>query len=108
MSLTWNGEAHKKKLMKAARRGIDKTMKEAVASAKGDHPGWESRSGKAEKSIAIVERAKVTGKAEVSGAWGSRGVFYMRFLEHLKGSALRNAGDATYSNLKRHIRDGLK
>ena len=82
MSLEWHGDAHKKRLIKAAKKGIDKTLKEAATHARANHPGWESRSGKAEQSIKVLQAAEVDSKKVVSGLWGSTGVYYMRFLEH--------------------------
>ena len=108
MSLEWNGDAHKKRLINAAKKGINTTMKEAVQQAKGNHPGWKSQSGDAEKSIKVVKSASVDSKNEVSGLWGSTGVFYMRFLEHAKGSALRQAGDDVYKRLTGNIKEALK
>ena len=108
MSLEWNAPALKKKLEKAAIKGVNRTLKEAVQQAKGNHPGWSNRSGKAEQSIKVLQAAEVDSKNEVSGLWGSTGVFYMRFLEHMRGSALRQAGDDVYKRLGKNIRAELK
>lgn len=108
MSLEWHGDAHKKRLIKAAKKGIDKTLKEAATHARANHPGWESRSGKAEQSIKVLQAAEVDSKKVVSGLWGSTGIYYMRFLEHEHGSALRTAGDDVYKGLKRNIKEALK
>ena len=108
MSLEWHGDAHKKRLIKAAKKGIDKTLKEAATHARANHPGWESRSGKAEQSIKVLQAAEVDSKKTVSGLWGSTGVYYMRFLEHEHGSALRTAGDDVYKRLKKNIKEALK
>ena len=107
VTLEWKAPALKKKLEKAAVKGVNRTLKEAVQQAKGHHPGWKSQSGDAEKSIKVLKSAEVDGN-EVSGLWGSEGVFYMRFLEHMRGSALRQAGDDVYKRLGKNIREALK
>ena len=107
MTLEWNGAAHKKKLTKAAIKGVNRTLKEAVQQAKENHPGWSNRSGKAEQSIKVVKSAEVDSKNEVSGLWGSTEIFYMRWLEHTKGSALRQAGDDIYKRLGKNIKAHL-
>lgn len=108
MSLKWAGEDHKKRLVKAAKKGINRTLKEAATHAKANHPGWSNRSGKAEQSIKVLKSAGVDSKKIVSGLWGSTGVYYMRFLEHEHGSALRTAGDDVYKRLKKNIKEALK
>ena len=97
--LEWKGAEHKKRLIKASIKGVNRTMEQAAKHARANHPGWKSQSGDAEKSIKVVKSAEVDSKNEVSGLWGSTGVFYMRFLEHSKGSALRQAGDDVYKRL---------
>ena len=106
--LTIIGTEGKAKLEKAAIKGVNKTLAEAVNHAKANHPGWESRSGEAEQSIKVLRAAEVGSKNEISGLWGSSGVYYMRFLEHLHGSALRQAGDDVYRRLRRNIKEALK
>ena len=106
--LEWKGAEHKKRLIKASIKGVNRTMEQAAKHARANHPGWKSQSGDAEKSIKVVKSAEVDSKNEVSGLWGSTGVFYMRFLEHSKGSALRQAGDDVYKRLGRNIKESLK
>lgn len=102
MSFTWNGKKVAAEVQRAAEKGINKTMAEAVITAKLNHPGWSNRTSKAEGSIQIIEPAKPIGN-EVGGKWGSKGVNYMIFLELKHGGALREAAGVTYPNLARNI-----
>lgn len=108
MALKWYGDKVKRKVRKAAKDAIDETMGKAVRHAKRhrNHPGWKNRTGTAEGSIRIIEFAHREGSRTV-GLWGSIGVNYMIWLELKHGSALRSAGDATYSNLADRIRAAM-
>ena len=107
MSLEWHGDAHKKRLIRPRKRVSTKPSKRP-RPCEGESSGWESRSGKAEQSIKVLQAAEVDSKKVVSGLWGSTGIYYMRFLEHEHGSALRTAGDDVYKGLKRNIKEALK
>lgn len=87
--------------------GIDKTMSQAAIYAKNNHRGWSNRTGKAEGSITVIERAKAIGQ-RIVGYWGSVNVVYMLWLEIKHGSALRTSASVNYKNLARNIRDSLK
>ena len=106
MAFRWFGDNVKRKARRAAKDAINKTMSEAVLHAKRNHPGWKNRTGTAEGSIRIIEFAHREGSRTV-GLWGSIGVDYMIWLELKHGSALRSAGDATYSNLTDRIRAAM-
>jgi hypothetical protein len=104
--LTWTGDALIKKMADAAKRGVDKTMSEAVIQAKQNHPGWNNRTGAAEGSIQVQQFAEVEGD-HVKGVWGSVGIDYMIWLELNHGAALRSAADAIYPRLQQNIADAL-
>ena len=106
MAFKWFGDKVKRKVRRAAKDAINETMAEAVLHAKRNHPGWKNRTGTAEGSIRIIEFAHREGSRTV-GLWGSIGVNYMIWLELKHGSALRSAGDATYSNFKDRIRAAM-
>jgi hypothetical protein len=100
--MDWKGRAVAAKVKRAAVLGINETMAEAVIYAKFNHPGWKNRTATAEGSIRIQAFAAVQG-AHIVGRWGSTGVEYMRGLEFLHGSALRNSADVNYRSLQGHI-----
>ena len=106
MSVSWNGDALKKKYIDAAKRGLDKTMAECVVQFKGNHPGWNNITGTAEGSVGIVQFAREQGPMVV-GIWGSKDVDYMIWLEIKHWSALRSAADRIYPNLTQNIKDAL-
>ncbi len=108
MAFRWFGDKVKRKARRAAKDAINETMAEAVrhAKRKRNHPGWKNRTGTAEGSIRIIEFAHREGSRTV-GLWGSIGVDYMIWLELKHGSALRSAGDATYSNFKDRLRAAM-
>lgn len=102
--MNWKGEAIKGKVAQAATHGINATMKDCIGGVKnGGHPGWQNRTGTAERSVQVQDVAHREGKRLV-GRWGSRGVAYMKWLEILRGSALRNAADTFYPGLPEHVR----
>lgn len=107
MSLRWNGDDVKRKVERAARIGIDKTMAQAVVHAKRNHPGWKNRTGLAEGSVRIIQQAERRGSGQIVGVWGSTGVNYVIWLELKQGSFLRSAGDAVYPKLKENIKRAL-
>lgn len=102
----WNGEAVKRQVIEASMRGVNKTMADCVIEAKSNHPGWKNVTGTAEGSIRIQSFAQEAGR-DVFGLWGSINVVYMKYLEWLHGSALRNAADRCYPRLKRYIRESM-
>ena len=91
--LKWFGDDIKKKIVKASIMGVNRTMALCVAEAKGNHNGWQNRTGAAERSIRIAHAAKEIGD-HIIGIWGSVQVEYFFWLEF--GSALR----AGYSTLR--------
>lgn len=101
--MEWRGQLVAEKVKRAAALGINETIATAVVYVKLNHPGWSNRTGTAEGSIRITAFATVEG-AHIVGRWGSTGVAYMRALEYLHGSALRNGADQTYSGLAAAIR----
>jgi len=103
----WYGDRVKRKMERAARIGINRTMGEAVAHGKANHE-WNNRTGTAERSMRIQEPAQTVG-GKTSGTWGSVGVVYFIWLERgsslMKGfGTLRKAAAATYRNLSSNIR----
>ena len=107
MSVKWNGAQVLAKVLLATRVGIDKTMSEASIDAKRNHPGWKNVTGTAEGSIRPVQFAEQKG-SKTSGTWGSVDVQYFVWLELKHGSALRNAADKNYPNLKKYIQEAMK
>lgn len=79
MSVDWFGDKIKAKMQRACIIGINQTMGESIAYAKQNHP-FTNRTSTAEKSIRIVESAKLKGEAIV-GVWGSASTKYFKFLE---------------------------
>lgn len=75
----WYGDDIRKRVEKAARMGVNRTMAVAVAEAKASHP-FTNRTGTAERSIRIV-RAAITHAGETVGLWGSALVDYFKYLE---------------------------
>lgn len=122
MSLDWEGDKVKKKMLDAIKRGIDATMSAAVTYSKQNRfrtgAGKESpiagilttRTSLLEGSIRPVVAAKVE-RDEVIGVWGSVDVLYAIF--HEIGSPgglipkrpfLRPAADAEYPKLSMRIK----
>lgn len=107
MSVEWRGDEVQRKIQRAARDGINAVMARAVIQAKSNHPGWKNRTAVAEGSVRIIRPATADGD-RIAGLWGSAGVVYVKFLEFLHGSFLRNAADATHPTLDDEIRRRLK
>lgn len=117
MSIKWRGAAVLARVENATKRGIDKTMAEAVVNAKSNHPGWKNVTGTAEGSVRIGQFAERDAAGFV-GRWGSVGGTltregrsqgnYVIFLELKHGSFLRNAAARTYRRLAGYIKDGLR
>ncbi len=112
-NLIWRGKEVRKRVEKATKRGIDRTMAEAVTHAKMHHP-WIYRTGQLEGSIKIVKFAHRTG-SRIRGLWGSVDTVYALPLEfgRKKGSGkkypfLVPAAKATYRNLARNIKREFK
>lgn len=103
MTIKWYGDRIIRKTRNAAEEAIDEIMARAVSHAKSNHPGWKSRSGRAEDSIQVLQSAR-TVRGRTFGTWGSAGVPYMRKLEFKHGRALIRAADATYKGLARTLR----
>lgn len=86
----WYGDEVKRRVMRAAAIGINRTMAVAVSEAKATHP-WRNRTGTAERSIRIWKGAQIVGDF-VFGVWGSVSVAYFRSLElGAKAHAIANA-----------------
>lgn len=97
---TWLGDAVQKRVEKAAMRAIDRTTQETAQYAKDHHPGWKSRSFIAEDSIgtnpARLQKRRIIGN--VTGGAGD--AYYLMILEVKHGSALRNAADVVFPQVK--------
>lgn len=116
MSLDWHGDEIRRRVVNAAKVGIDTTMAAAVLHAKEYHP-WQNRTGTLEGSIRIYTYATERGD-EVYGRWGSMDVEYAARLEFgFQGKDalgrtygqraypyLRPAADAEYPRLSRRIK----
>jgi len=107
MKITWHGDRVKRNVAQATMRGIDMTMSQAAAQAKRNHPGWHNRTGKAEGSIGIYEKAHRERSGYV-GRWGSRNVVYMLWLEIKHGMALQHAASVIYPRLAGNIKKALE
>lgn len=109
--LKWYGDKVVKRVQKAARFGINKTMTEAVVLSKATHP-FENRTGTAERSIRIVLPAQTGSDNQTIGFWGSVAVGYFWFLE--MGTEAMKKSYATlvptarkvYPRLAANIREG--
>ncbi len=101
--LKWHGRRFLRKVARNTAEAIDETMELAVEYAKANHPGWVSRSGDAEDSIQVIEKAHEEQGATV-GRWGSKGIAYMLFLEFRRGRAMIRAADATYRQVLPKLR----
>lgn len=102
MSTEWRGDQVKRKMMRAAVMGVNRTMAEAVVHAKQNHP-WQNRTGTLEGSTQISQYAKQERDAVV-GRWGSVDVNYALRLELGGYPYLRPAADETYGKLQDYIR----
>ena len=100
---TWRGAQVRARLYRAAVAGVDDTTAATAIQAKGNHPGWQNRTGTAEGSIRS-EPARQQGN-RVRGRVGSFDVDYFIWLELKHGSALRNAADLVFPTLPSRIRD---
>ena len=105
--VNWKAAELTRRLRSAAEKGIDDTMAASTVDAKGNHPGWQNRTGNAEGSIKTVDEAKHDVRGAV-GRWGSEGVNYMMMLELKRGSALRMAAQENYPSLSRRIASHLR
>ena len=109
----WNGDNVRRRLEKAARLGINKTMSQCIAIAKASHP-FQNRTGTAERSIRVVVKAITSADGKTLGIWGSMGVGYFRFLEFgtrfMKSNfaTLRPTAEKVYPLLQSNIRDGWR
>lgn len=107
VKLKWFGPQVVAKVERASIKGVNATMSEAIILAKRNHPGWQNRTGKAEGSITIIDKAKSIGQ-HVEGRWGSKGTNYMIWLELKYGGALRAAAAIIYPRLGDNIRKFFK
>lgn len=101
-------ERYQKKVKRATARAIDRTMKEAAQQARRHHPGWETRTGTAERDIDIVAAAHASPAGEIMGQWGSIHAGYGGYLERKRDGAMRAAGRAVYPKLRDHLRKELR
>lgn len=79
MSLKWNGDNILRRINRASRVGINRTMGQCVLVAKQDH-AFTNRTTIAEGSISVVTGAVTQGDKSF-GIWGSKGVIYFKYLE---------------------------
>lgn len=79
MSVDWYGDKIKAKMNRAMAIGVNRTMAEAVLSAKENH-AFTNRTTTAEKSIRIQTPAKDM-QGMITGIWGSVSTKYFKFLE---------------------------
>lgn len=103
----WFGKKIQQKAGKAAERAVNQVMREAVKSAKQNHPGWDNITTAAEGSVRILDFAKFRSGVAV-GLWGSRNVNYVIWLELNHGSFLRRAGDIEYKRLPSRLAENFK
>ena len=103
MALTWHGDALKRRVLTAAKEGVNACMSLAVIEAKTHHGGWQNITGTAEGSINIYQYAQPESGGVVSGRWGSADVEYFLSLE-LRFFTLRSAADAKYPRLAELIK----
>ena len=107
--LDWKGNEVKRRILQAARRGIDETMGACVEDAQ---PNTPVVTGNLRRSIKIQELAQQRGDT-VSGLWGSADVNYALWVETgARGrpgvNMLRGAASKEYPKLSGRIRDNLK
>ena len=97
---SWLGDEVQKRVEKAAMRAIDRTTEEAAQYARDNHRGWKSVTGTAEGSIgtnrARLQKGRIIGN--VTGGAGD--AFHLLILEVKNGSALRNAADVVFPQVK--------
>ena len=112
MSLIWNGDAVKRKVIAAAQGGIDETMARCVVEAKKDYyEGHGLRFAVLQGSVKM-QPAEVRGD-RVVGQWGSFDVNYARHVEQGTGrmtgqGQLQGAADAEYPQLAERIRARMR
>ena len=99
-NLNWRGKQLEEKYRSRAATAINTVVAQCVREAKSNHAGWQNRTGTAEGSIQVLRPAE-KGSKKPFAEWGSRSVVYMRRLEFEHGSALRNAAQREYPELKR-------
>jgi hypothetical protein len=87
--LDWHGEEVAKRVASATVVAMDEVDEAVADAARHDHPGWQSRTGDAEASIAAAPVQ--AGPGGVRGGAGY-GVGYGRFLEF---TARGHPGDRT-------------
>lgn len=118
MTLRWEGDKVRDRVLHAAADGIDDTLRDADAAATASHE-WQNRTGNLEENI-ITEAAHRDGN-EIVGRFGTtysplkgtRSGFYGLFLEEgtrriAPRPFLRPAADATFPGLAEKIREKLK
>jgi len=91
--------------------GGNDTLAESVIQAKGNHPGWENRTGAAEGSIAM-RGMKAVGNGHYKGRFGSYGIAYFIWLEigtqaHAADHTIRRAADKVFPSVWNAIRRHL-
>ncbi len=87
MSLTWKGDAVKRKIVRGTRIAIDATMAASIQHARSNHGAgahgqqrFESEFGDLERGTKIVQPARVQG-GSIVGRWGVVGVPQARRIE---------------------------
>ena len=106
--LDWKGDQIKKRLLNAARQGIDETMADCVVEAMKNTPVDTTTLQGSEE----FEKAVIRGDV-VSGRWGSYDVEYAFYVEvGARGrpgeNMLRDAADKEYPKLKKRIAERFK
>lgn len=97
------------KVEKAILKGGNDTLNEATQHAKKNHPGWATRTGKAEQSIQVVTLMQRIDATHYKGVFGSREVDYFIWLEigtryHPGDHTLRRAADIVFPRVWDKIR----
>jgi len=108
--LDWRGDELKRTILRASEQALRETGKAAVAEARTEHPGWQSRTGTAEASIATTPP---TTDARGSRALFGFGVRYGLFLElttrgHPGDRTIARATEHHGSQIARRIRELIR
>ncbi len=94
--LDWKGDELAKKVTRASETALRQTGTAAVAEARADHPGWHSRTGAAEASIAASPPATdARGTRSFFGFGLRRGIF-------LELTTRGHVGDRTIARATEH------
>lgn len=100
--LEWHGDQVKKHLSSAAAAGMNEFTDAVAEAARRDHPGWQSQTGEAERSIKAIPARDAAGDG-VTGAVGygiARGLF-------LEVTARGHPGDRTVTRAVERLGSSL-